>query len=422
VRYNNRTSATLKEIVFRLYPNTPALKGRMNVTRVTLNNKPVEPLLSIFDSVLTIPLDTPLAQGASVEMTLDFNLTMTRGLNASYNRFGYVNDVVSATAWYPTLSVYEVGKGWWQTVPSPQGDPAYTETGLYDVRLTTSADVVVAMSGKEIETTQNADGTVTHRDVTGPMRDHAFMVSPRYMITPIDVDGTRINIFHYKDRVQDADDGTNEVIKFAGDSFAVYSATFGEYPYIEFDVVQNPTPTGVEFPGLVQIGERAWIKGKRDLEIIVVHEVGHQWFYALVGNNQVEHPWLDEGMARYTEFVYYRTTDRFGPGATGYIDHYRQRYNDFLTKQGDMPLDLPVTSYDGSAYGTIVYGKGALFIVELEQQLGQDIVNQSLKEYVRRNRYRVATTADFQKAFEDVSGQDLDGLFAQWVIAPSEIF
>ncbi|MCC7449699.1 MAG: M1 family metallopeptidase [Anaerolineae bacterium] len=416
VRFTNHTTDTLTEIVFRLYPNAPLLAGRMNVTHVTVNNTVVELSLSDLDSAMSVPLDQPLAPGSSVELTLDFNVVMTRGMDASYGRFGFVRDVISATAWYPTISVYEPGSGWWRAMPSPQGDPGYTETGLYDVRLTVPADMTVAMSGTEIETTNNGDGTITHRDVTGPMRDHAFGASTRYMITPTEADGTTINIVHYKAQAGSPLDGTSNAVKYAAFAVQTFNKTFGEYPYGEFDVVQNPTPSGVEFPGLIQIAERSWIQGSSFLETVIAHEIGHQWFYGLVGNNQVEHPWLDESLTSYTEFVYIRAAYPTGSTAEQYVNAFQRRYTAYTgAGQPDQPLDLPVAAYTGLGYGAIVYGKGPLFYVELERQVGRDTVYKALKTYFNRYKYRIVTSADVLHTFEDVSGKDLRDVFRKWV-------
>jgi hypothetical protein len=415
VRYTNRTPAPLTEIVFRLYPNTPVLAGRMDVTHVTLNNRAVTPSFAELDSVMSVPLDKPLLPESTVEMTLDFSVVMTRELDASYGRFGYVHNVVSATAWYPTLSVYDVGQGWWKATPSPKGDPAYTETGLYDVRLTAPGDMTVAMSGIEVETIRNADGTITHHDVTGPMRDHAFQASSRYVIAPTEVEGTRINIVHYKDPDDPAIDGTADAARYAAQAMKAYNAIYGVYPYREFDVVENPTPTGVEYPGLVQIAERNWRKANDSLEVTIAHETAHQWFYALVGNDQVNHPWLDEALATYSEFVYMRT---YYPAAQAedYISA-RQRFYTQAAGSGlaDLAVDLPVGSYLDGSYGVIVYVKGALLYIELERELGQETVYRALHVYFSRYAYGIVTSGDVLHTFEDVSGKHLEDVFHKWL-------
>jgi aminopeptidase N len=416
IRYTNHSQDNLNEIVFRLYPNTPVLAGQMDISRVTVSNTVITPTFEQLNSVMSVPLAEPLASDQSVEITVDFTVVMVRGFDASYGRYGYVHNVVSATAWYPTLSVYETGRGWWTSMPSPQGDPAYSESALYDVRLTLPADMTVGMSGTIIETTQNSDGTTTYRDVTGPMRDHAFQASARYAVKQVDVDGTTINVMHYKDPTDPAVDGTEAAAKFAKQSVETFNKTFGDYPFNELDIVENPTPTGVEFPGLVQIAERAWVVGEVYLEVVIAHEVGHQWFYSLVGNNQVEHPWLDESLTSYSEFVYIRANYPTGDAANNYVQSFQQRYLRY-TGAGypDEPLDKPVGSYSDMAYGIIVYTKGPLFLVELERQFGRDTVYKMLSDYFKANKYKVVSSTTVEKAFEESSGKDLTNLFKKWV-------
>jgi hypothetical protein len=416
VRYTNQSKDTLDLIVFRLYPNGPALGGRMNVSHVEIGGKKIEPSLSALGSVMGVPLSSPLAPGDSVEIKLDFSLVMVKGLNTSYGRFGYVNEVVSSTAWYPTLSVYEPGHGWWDAMPSPQGDPGYTETGLYDVRLTLPADMTVAMSGTIIETTPNDDKTVTHRGVTGPMRDHAFQASTRYMITPIEVDGTTVQILHYKDKAATETDGTENVKKFAETSVKTFNQVFGHYPYKTLIVAQNPTPSGVEFPGLIQIAERAWIKGQPFLEVVIAHEIGHQWFYSLVGNNQVEHPWIDESLTSFTEIVYMRVAYAGTDRPKEYVENYKRQFSSYTgSGQADLPLNLPVKNYGNFSYGAIIYRKGPLFYVELERLLGQETVYNALNTYFSAMKYKVAVSSDVLAAFQSVSGKSLDTVFSKWV-------
>jgi aminopeptidase N len=298
-------------------------------------------------------------------------------------------------------------------VPSPEGDPAYTETGLYDVSVTAPSDMNLAMSGTEIATVRNPDGTTTHRDVTGPMRDHAFEASARYGVMSGSIDGVRVNVWHYKDPADARTDATADVLTYARQALHTYDAAFGPYPFKEFDVVENATPTGVEYPGLVQIAESEWHKGNSALERTVAHETGHQWFYSLVGNDQVNHPWLDEGLTTYAEFVYMRAIH---PPAEAYVAAEERAYEDYLRGGGvDWPVDLPVGRFSLSAYGAIVYTKSALFLVRLEAELGRETVLKALRTYFRRFEYQIATSRDLEGVFEEVGGRDLADEFRRWV-------
>src|SRR5690606_4585981 len=162
VRYTNHSSDILNEIVFRLYPNLPALGGRMFVYQTEVEGAPVEPVLSERESVMTLPLAEPLAPGEAVEMAMQFMVTAERGMFASYGAFGYQNNVFSAPEWYPVLSVYEEGSGWWTTRPSPAGDAVYSESGLYEVFLTVPETFTVAASGTTLETFPLGNGLTTH--------------------------------------------------------------------------------------------------------------------------------------------------------------------------------------------------------------------------------------------------------------------
>ena len=414
VRLTNRTPASLPNIVFRLYPNTSVLMSRMNVANISIDGRPAEPTFSQHDSVMTLALTAPLAPRSSIEVAMDFDVTMKGDVDVSYGRFGYTHGVVSATAWYPTLSVYEQGRGWWDAVPSPEGDPAYTETGLYDVRLTAPSSLAVAMTGTEIATVSNPDETTTHHDVTGPMRDHAFEASTCYAVVSSTEDGVQVNVWDYKDRADLPSDATADVLMYARHALHTYDAAYGPYPCKEFDVVENPTPTGVEYPGLVQISESEWHKGNNVLERTVAHETGHQWFYSLVGNDQVNHPWLDEGLTSYTEFLYMRAIHP--AEADDYVATAQQAYEAYLQAGGtDWPIDLPVGHFSPSTYGIIVYTKSALFLVHLEGELGRGTVLNALRAYFQRYEYHVTTSEDVERVFEEVSGKDLTAEFRRWV-------
>jgi hypothetical protein len=424
VRYTNHTNDTLDRVVFRLYPNTLPMftVGQMSVANVSVNGVRAKSRLSGGDTVLTVPLSKSLKPSEAVEIALDFSLLIRRGMSSfDFERLGYANDIVSGGSWYPVLSVYDVGRGWWtEPITSPAGDPTYTETGLYDVRLTLPKEMALAASGTVIDQKANSDSTITYRIVTGLMRDFAFMASTRYTVTQTSVDGTQVNIWHYKDRAKQGDDGTPDAVKTAKAVFPLFNRVFGQYPYRELDIVQHPTQSGLEFPGLVTISEGTWTQGDEWLTRTIVHEVGHQWFYGLVGNNQVEHPWLDEPLATYSEVVYAREIDSTGKSSQA-IAQLHNSLQMRLTQgiqQGDipdLPLNLPVADYPNKYYGLLIYERGNLFYLELEKLLGREVVYQALKQYVDHFKYGVATSADLKATLEEISGKNLSDFFNKWV-------
>lgn len=412
VRYTNHSPDTLDQIVFRLYANLPALGGRMKIYRAFLNDAPIEPGLTERDSVLVIPLDTPLKPGQSVEIMLEFSTAAERGLNASYGQFGFQDNVFSGPEWYPMLSVYEAGAGWWMTRPTPQGDAVYSETGLYEILLTMPDNFVLAMSGSEIDQYPGAeDGTTVHHYVSGPMRDSLLVAGPDLGKITEYVDDIAINVLYWPGGERAAE----WVLGISVDSVRIYNENFGPYPYAELDIAETFNYTGIEYPGIIVLADRNWERGNQFLEVTTAHEVAHQWWYSLVGNNQVEQPWLDESLTSYSEYVYMRDVYN-EERARDTIQGDRDWYNYYRsTGAPDLVLDLPVSSYMDNNYGVIIYVKGPLFYTELERQLGRETFLKALQLYFKQHRYEVVESKDVLDAFEAATGEDLDALFYQWV-------
>ncbi|MBN1963402.1 MAG: hypothetical protein JW910_02075, partial [Anaerolineae bacterium] len=333
--------------------------------------------------------------------------------------------VFTAPEWYPVLSVYEPGHGWWtDRADNIQGEQTYTETGLYDVRLTADSDVTVILSGLEIDAADNGDGTTTHHIVSGPMRDSILIASRTVQAVSGERDGITVNVYYWED--DDPEDQRRilpaaEVgLGMALDSVEVYNDAFGEYPFNELDVVQtNTLAGGIEYPGVIVVADQFWSTGDNYFETVIAHEVGHQWFYSLVGNNQVAFPFLDESLTSFTEYVYYWETasdDREEQAARDYVRNEQILFNRYLGQENpDLPLGLTTDDYFESQYSLIIYTKGPLFFNEITELIGRDEMYRVLQEYFRRYRYEVATIGGMLQVFEDVTGQQWDEMFYRWV-------
>ena len=192
--------------------------------------------------------------------------------------------------------------------------------------------------------------------------------------------------------------------------FQTLSDTVGPYPYPQLDLVDAPGAFGgIEYPGLVFIGT---LGGPNVIEP-TVHEVAHQWFYGLVGDDQLHEPWLDEAAATYAEILYYEAAGRQGR-ATGMLSDFRS----FLRSYRDptLPIGLGVGEYaDESEYALIVYVKGALFFDALRREIGDAMFDDFLRLYFQTYRYGVADGAGFKDLAEDICGCDLTSLFELWV-------
>ena len=180
---------------------------------------------------------------------------------------------------------------------------------------------------------------------------------------------------------------------------------------------------GIEFPGLTVIDDELFsltgtvggMPARSVLEATLVHEIAHQWFYNLVGNDQAAEPWLDEAAAQYATMLYYR--ERYGEDAAdAYVDSWWSRWG--RVDRAPTPVGLPASAYSATEYGAIVYGRGPLFLETLAASMGGRVFEAFLKTYVTRFAWRIATGADFLATAEEACGCDLDALSAAWLAAP----
>lgn len=413
----NFTDAAQDQIYLRLYPNFEDWGGgSMTVANVTVANQPVQPVAGGDSTLISLPLETPIEPGDRVTVALDFVTTIPLDPVTSYGMFGYFNDSQSynLAQWMPLLAGWDPANGWLLEKPNRVGDPVFSYTALYDITLTAPADITFVTSGSEVS--QEPIGPLTtHRWTAGPMRDFVMSAGTDLQVMSQQVGETTINSWYFTGY----EDAAALVLQYGVDSFEVYSKKFGVYPYTEMDLVQarlGDQAAGVEFPGLMYIGSFHYDPASDYLRFTTVHEVAHQWWYGLVGNNQYLHAFLDEGMANESSMIYRQEID--GPEAADeWILDYLQR--PFLTmlfgNMGDMMVDQPSADFlTNGPYGRTVYGKGALGFDAIRRAIGDDAFFQGLQAYVAEHRFGIAQPDDLLNALEDASGQDLGELWAHW--------
>ncbi|HEY4721279.1 MAG TPA: M1 family aminopeptidase, partial [Anaerolineae bacterium] len=205
------------------------------------------------------------------------------------------------------------------------------------------------------------------------------------------------------------------------DSVKSYEKRIGPYPFNELDVLETPTSAGgIEYPGLVVVAQDLYEHNPTQQEGATAHEVAHQWWYSLVGDDQLDDPWLDEALTQFTTALYY--LDVYGsPGFQADIRlDLQARYQRALSDNEDMRADLPVAAYSGQQYGRIVYGKAALFFYALYQKMGDEKYNAFMQTYFEANRYRNAHVPDLLKAIEtQLDKATVDELMKQWITTPN---
>jgi aminopeptidase N len=148
------------------------------------------------------------------------------------------------------------------------------------------------------------------------------------------------------------------------------------------------------------------------LESTVAHEVAHQWFYNIVGNDQVDEPWMDEALVQYFTGRYY--ADTYGEEAyQSYRDSWDSRWQ--RVERAEIPIGLPSAAYSEEAYSPIVYGRGPIFVETLAKEMGQAKFDAFMRDYYQSHKWGIGTADAFRQLAEAHCQCDLAGLFEDWV-------
>jgi aminopeptidase N len=396
----------------------------MSVSGTRVDGARVKATYSEDDTLLTIPVPDPVAEGATVTLSFRFRTTIPTNPPRSYGMFKYDTDtnIYSLAHWQPLLAGWDRDNGWNTDPVSRNGDPVFTEAAVFDVTLTAAADLTLATSGSVIGRTADGDSAVTHY-ASGPSRDFVMAASADFVVTESTVGETTVRSF----ALPGSEDGSQRVLDSGAKSLAIYNDLIGLYPYEELDLVQVDIGNGaggVEFPGLVYIGAGFYdlASGVIDpsfLEFVVVHEIAHQWFYNVVGNNQYLHAFMDESLANYLSIVYFASVYGAEEANRQANLNLRLGYFDLLFDTGDQVVDQPTDAFPTErSYGVTIYGKGALAFMELHREIGSDGFFAGLQQYYRDFAYKVAEPSDMKAALEAASGRDLTEFWTHWFERP----
>ncbi|MFQ5578283.1 MAG: M1 family metallopeptidase, partial [Anaerolineae bacterium] len=401
VRYTNRENVPLAEIVFRLFPNL--LGGSVTVSNLTLNGQPIAPVYSLLDSAMSVPLSAPLSPGEQAVLAMEFAVTVPTTEEVNYASFAYLDGIAALAHVYPIIAVYD-DEGWNAEIPPTYGDVVYADSSFYLARVTAPADQVLVGSGVEIET-ETGSGTQTVTFAAGPMRDFYLAASNHYQRLSRTVGDSAINSYAPPEVSESAEIGLN----YAVNAMQSFNARFGSYPFVELDLIATPTLAGgIEYPGVIVVALSLYKDRGTFFEGATAHEVAHQWFYSVVGNDQLDDPWLDEALTQYATWLYYR--DMYGQqGDDGFREGMESRWQ--RLNRADIPIGLPVSGYDEREYGSIVYGRGPLFFDDLAGVMGQEAMDSFLRDYYRTNQWGIATPENLKQLAEKACECDLTPAF-----------
>ncbi|MGH3786011.1 MAG: M1 family aminopeptidase [Pseudonocardiaceae bacterium] len=383
------------ELVFRAWPNNPTMSkagSSLTVTDTSIDGRPV--VSEVTDAgaparspgtLIEVPLARCLEPGQSVRAELGFRLVL--GADAD-ERVGYSPG--TQTAWFGSgfpMLAWVRGSGWAR-------DPAVVINGesATSEDFTLSTLSVTAPTGYRVMGTGTATGDgggrtagegtgrTAHRFTAPAVRDVTVAIG-RYDVLDRDIGGVRLHLATPQAGTRAEPQEWADEIDAA---ITRLTKVFGPFPYPEFWVTITPGQSdGTEFPAALQFGDVR----PRQLGSLVAHEVAHQWFYSLVGNNQAEHPWLDESLATLGEAVASSSDYQYG-------DISRR-----VAGRMGRPMSYWADNGGYQGYTEGVYDQGAAVLLEARRQVGADRFDTVLRSYIAANAHQVATPADFAHAF-----------------------
>lgn len=387
------------------------------------------------ETVMVVPLPRPVAPGETVNVYLEWTAQVPR----TFARTGAIGNTFFLGQWFPKVGVLQ--EDGWNCHQFHAGTEFFSDYGIYDVKLTVPKGWVVGATGVERESRDNADATTTHRFYQEDVHDFAWTTSPTYVVTQARFEqaglpSVEMRLLLQREHVGQADrhfDATRAALRY-------YGQWFGPYPYPQITIVDPAWQSGaggMEYPTLFTAGTR-WIAPSNvaDPEGVTVHECGHQFWYAIVGNNEFEDAWLDEGFNTFStgrtmalafspNFSSIRLFGGFVPYVLRDIPISREvDENGLATYRDGAKLDAQATPswrYWPAAGGALSYSKTALWLNTLERHLGWSTVQRIMSTFFARWKFRHPKPQDFFAVVNEVTGRDMTWFFDQ-VYRSSNVF
>lgn len=468
--YKNNSPNTLDFIWFHLWPNaykndstalmmqirsdssrknkvTTFSPGTIQGLAFTVNGKPAQTQPHTnpqYIDITKVVLPDALMPGDSVVITTPFKVI----LPPYFSRSGHADGEFMACQWYPKPAVFDQ-RGWHEMPYLDMGE-FYSEYADYSVSLTVPSAYVVGATGtlltkEELDVYKSTGAKNASRRKKDPtpykspfktpkktltwsakqVPDFAWFTDKNFVIQydTVKLPGnTTVDAFSYYHNKK----GTPWVnsIDYVKDAVRHYSAWVGEYEYPTAQAVEGPknnSSGGMEYPMITLITSPD--EDAETLDAVIAHEVGHNWFMSMLGSNEREHAWMDEGLNTFFQFRYeaekYRSNSIFGKSIPSTIkklpaDQFLNAiYNAIhqglpINSAMDIPSDQFTTSRE---YGLASYIKTALWMHILESAVGPEKTQRAVQLYFKQWKNKHPQPADMQASFEEATGENLDDFF-----------
>lgn len=420
IEYVNNTKATLDKLYFHIYPNAfskeefaPFEKdemkqaypngfneGYIDIKNILNNGNKLEyEIKGEKNDLLEIKIGRQIKPGEKISIDMKYNVKLPN----SEGRFGYGDNTINVTNWFPIACVND-DRGWNLKGYETVGDPFYSETSDFYVKILLPRKYKIGCTGNILNEKGDNDKTLYEIEAK-KVRDFAFVLSDKFDVNKDSYKKTVINTYNLNS------DLSKEATKVAKDSIKIFSELFGEYPYDTYSVIASDFFIGgMEYPTLVMIDQSLYNeKNKFLMEYVIAHETAHQWWYSVIGNDEISEPWLDEALTEYSTILYFE--QKYGKDVGNkLIKTMEIQAKDHLSEN----IFKPTTQYRNSTdYSLNVYTKGALAFNEVRKEVGDKVFFDTLKEYFSKYMYENVNGVKFVELW-NTKGVDIDKIIREY--------
>ena len=400
--------AVPKSYLDKAYPNGESF-GNISFEDVKIGNEEAEYQVNESKNILTIRLNSQLFPEEKISIEMDYTITLAN-IN---HRLGYGDNAVNFGNFFPIACVYEDGIGFVENQFSASGDPFYSDVANFDVNITYPDDYVFASSGNcEIKDLES--GEKEAYCVGNNIRDFCFVLSKNFQVIQDKVGEIDIKYYFYDDA--NAQDHLQTAVK----AVETFQDLFGEYPYQQLSIVQtNFCFGGMEYPNLVMISDAVDVEA---IDYVIVHEIAHQWWYGVVGNNEYEDSWVDEGLTEFSTALFFERNEEYGLKYDIIMENALNTYKNFVsifTKiNGDVDesMNRNLNQFNTEPeYVNCIYTKGMLLFDNLRHSMSEKKFFACLKDYYKNYKFKNSSSEKLIESFCKSANSNLENYFNAWI-------
>jgi len=373
-------------------------------------------------SVIEVPLDKPVLPGETISLNIDF----VSKLPKVFARTGFNNNYFLVAQWFPKLGVYEPAgmryaeKGGWNCHQFHAHSEFYANFSSYDVDLTVPENFIVGAVGSLKNKTENNDGTVTLNYVADDVVDFAWTASPLYKVVDDKWNDVKIMVYLQPEHAYLADRHIESVKAALG----FFDEHLGKYPYHTITIVDPPLKAsgsgGMEYPTFITAGSFWGMPEEiRLIEMVTIHEFGHNYFMGILATNEFEEAWMDEGFntwfeGRIMDYTYGEKTSFVGFKSFHLGDGEMQRLG-YTGMENPKIAEIYryAWQFPHGGYSSLSYNKTATWLMTLKGLVGDDTMDEIMKTYYDRWKFKHPRANDFIAIVNEVVAKDHGDKFGE---------